>query len=113
MANEQNLRPCEHKFTQEEAKKGARASAESKRRRKAMREVIDELLSREYTDKTGTQVDGVTALMTKVYQQAIGGDMKAVQFLRDTVGEMPVQKVETVEIPHEAYERVREALEMD
>ena len=34
MANEQNLRPCEHKFTQEEAKKGAQKSAEARRKKR-------------------------------------------------------------------------------
>lgn len=31
MANGKNLRPCEHKFTQEEAKKGGIASREARR----------------------------------------------------------------------------------
>lgn len=82
--DEQNLRPSEHKFTQEEAKKGGRASAEARRKRKAMREAFDELLSREFTDKEGNTTDGVTALVTRVYQKALKGDMRAVQFIRDT-----------------------------
>lgn len=102
MANEQNLRPSEHVFTQEEAKKGGRASAESRRKRKAMREAFDELLSRQYTDKAGNTTDGVTALVTMVYQKALKGDMKAVQFIRDTVGEMPVQRVEVDTIDPQA-----------
>lgn len=110
MANEQNLRPSEHKFTHEEAKKGGINSGKARRRRKAMREAFDELLSRSYSDRNGNKVDGVTAIATKVYQAALDGDMKAVQFIRDTVGEMPIQRVETVEIPPETYLRVEEAL---
>lgn len=102
MANEQNLRPSEHKFTQEEAKKGGRASAESRRRRKAMREAFDELLSREFVDREGNTTDGVTALVTRVYQKALKGDMRAVQFIRDTIGEMPVQRVEVDTIDPQA-----------
>lgn len=113
MANEQNLRPSEHKFTQEEAKKGGRASAESRRRRKAMREAFDELLSREFTDKEGNTTDGVTALVTRVYQKALKGDMRAVQFIRDTVGEMPVQRVEVDTIDPQARERVERILSED
>ena len=33
MANEQNLRPSEYKLSQEEAKKGGKASAEARRRK--------------------------------------------------------------------------------
>ena len=113
MANEQNLRPSEHKFTQEEAKKGGRASAESRRRRKAMREAFDELLSREFTDKEGNTTDGVTALVTRVYQKALKGDMRAVQFIRDTVGEMPVQRGEVDTIDPQARERVERILSED
>ena len=116
MANEQNLRPSEHKFTQEEAKKGGRASAEARRRRKAMREAFDELLCREFTDKEGNTTDGVKALVTRVYQKALKGDMKAVQFIRDTVGEMPVQRVEVDTIDPQARaemdELVRKASEL-
>lgn len=110
MANEQNLRPSEHKFTQEEAKRGGRASAESRRRRKAMREAFDELLSREFTDKEGNTTDGVTALVTRVYQKALKGDMRAVQFIRDTVGEMPVQKIEVDTIDPQARAEMDELL---
>ena len=48
MANEQNLKPCEYKFTQEEAKKGGIASGESRRRKKLLRECINEVLSDEH-----------------------------------------------------------------
>ena len=54
MANEQNLKPCEYKFTQEEAKKGGIASGESRRRRKLLRECLDELRAKEYTTEGKT-----------------------------------------------------------
>ena len=64
MANEQNLKPCEYKFTQEEAKKGGIASGESRRRKKLLRECIDELLAKEYTTErktlTGSEALAVT-----------------------------------------------------
>ena len=112
MPNPENL--IGHEFTsdqnREEAarngRKGGKASGEARRRRKQMREVIDELMTREFIDANGNEIDGVTALMTRVYRQAMDGDMNAVKFLRDTGGEMPVQRIETVEIPPETYERV-------
>ena len=48
MANEQNLRPGEHIPTREEAKKGGIASGESRRRKKLLRECINEVLSDEH-----------------------------------------------------------------
>ena len=44
MANEQNLRPCEHKFTQEEHKKGGIASGEARRKKATMLSVLENLL---------------------------------------------------------------------
>lgn len=54
MANEQNLKPCEYKFTQEEVKKGGIASGEIRRRKKLLRECLDELLAKEYTTERKT-----------------------------------------------------------
>jgi hypothetical protein len=38
------------------------------------------------------------------------GDMKAIQFLRDTVGEAPVQRVAVAEISQETYQQVEDIL---
>jgi len=110
MANEQNLIPFTSDQNREEAKKNGRkggiASGEARRRRKAMREVFDEILSREYDAEDGGKVTAVEVMGMKVFQKAMDGDLRAVEFIRDTVGEKPVEKVESVEISSEAYERV-------
>lgn len=90
--------------------KGGKASGESRRRRKAMREALDEILSREFTDRNGKKAQGVEAMCARVFQDAMDGDMNAVKFIRDTVGEMPVQRVETVQIDQKAYEEVKRIL---
>ena len=111
MANEQNLRPSEHKFTQEEAKRGGVNSGKARRKRKAFAEAFNTLLERQFTDQNGNQLQGVEAIAAKTFQAAMNGDLKAMQIIRDTVGEMPIQRVETVEISPETYERVARALE--
>lgn len=52
MANEQNLRPGEHKFTQEEHKKGGIASGKARRERATLRAVLMEELD-EKDERTG------------------------------------------------------------
>jgi DNA-directed RNA polymerase specialized sigma subunit len=42
--NNQNLRPCEHKFTQEEAKRGGIASGVAKREKKTIQKILNDLL---------------------------------------------------------------------
>lgn len=114
MANEQNLRPFTSDQNREEAakngRKGGKASGEARRKRKAFAEAFDTLLERSFTDHNGNQLQGVEAIAAKVFQQAMNGDLKAIQIIRDTVGEMPVQKIETVNISPEAYERVNRIL---
>ena len=44
MANEKNLKPSEYKLSQEEAKKGGIASGKARREKKAMREILAEIL---------------------------------------------------------------------
>lgn len=113
MANEQNLRPIE--LTHEEAvkngRKGGVASGEARRKKKLMREAFEELLEKQYTDSQGTPIDGTSALAAKVFKQAMDGDLKAFEIIRDTTGQKPVERVETVEISPETYERVARALE--
>ena len=67
MPNEQNLRPCEHKFTQEEAKRGGINSAIARREKKTVQKILNEFLSAAAKDnpqvsklaaKIGLQDDG-------------------------------------------------------
>lgn len=67
MANEQNLRPCEHKFTQEEAKRGGINSAIARREKKTVQKILNDFLSTAAKDnpqvsklaaKMGLQDDG-------------------------------------------------------
>ena len=50
MANEQNLRPSEHKFTQEEAKKGGINSAKARREKKTIQKILSDLLDGQIKD---------------------------------------------------------------
>ena len=113
MANEQNLIPQAHKLTVEEQSKGGKASGKARRRRKLMREALDELLSREYTDRSGNQIQGVEAISMKAFQAAMDGDLKAIEFIRNTCGEAPIQRVEVDTIDPQARERVERILSED
>lgn len=112
MANEQNLRPIKlsHEEAVENGRKGGKASVKARRKRKMMREAFEELLEREYESTDGNMVDGTSALAIRVFKEAMKGDLKAFEIIRDTTGQKPVERVETVEISEETYRRVEEAL---
>lgn len=110
MANEQNLIPGAHKLSVEEASRGGKKSGETRRRRKAFAEAFNVLLEREYTDHNGNNQQGVEVIAAKVFRKALDGDLKAIQLLRDTVGEMPVQRVEVDTIDPQARAEMDELL---
>lgn len=115
MANEQNLVPFTSDQSREEAQKNGRkggiASGKARRERKAFAEAFEVLLKRDFTDQNGNRLQGVDAIAAKTFQAAMNGDLKAMQIIRDTVGEQPVQRVEVDTIPKETYDRVMSVLE--
>lgn len=109
MANEQNLRPFTSDQNREEAKKngrkGGKASGEARRRKKALRELVELAFEREIVNNaTGERMRTDEAMVLKQVQNALEGDTRAFTVLRDTAGQMPVQKVEQVNIDAE-YEQ--------
>jgi len=106
MANEQNLRPGEYKLTQEEQKKGGIASGEARRRKKDLRIALEALLERDYTDKSGNSLTGTEAVATKLFEQAMKGNIKAFETLRDTVGQKPIEKVMISEVDQAVIDEV-------
>lgn len=86
--------------------KGGQATGASRRKKKAMREVAEQVLAAmiPITKKTMNQLkamgftdtDANVQLLSllSVAQKATKGDLQAIQFLRDTGGEKPVDKVQ-------------------
>lgn len=112
MANEQNLRPSEYKFTDEDRRKATKARQENLKRRKTFSDIFEAFLDTDLVDKKGTKMKGVEALGMKVVEKAMKGDLKAFELIRDTIGEKPVEKIAKVDISTEVRAEV-EALAND
>ena len=131
MANEQNLIPPSErspKELREMARKGGKKSGEVRRKRKAMREQAELLLSLpfnwEYQDKDGNvknlkdeyaaisglnpdEIDNQMAMVVSMYQQIIKGgigSVNAFNSIRDLVGEKPKEVIEI----HSTDEAIKE-----
>lgn len=108
MANEQNLKPPSTAEARSRGRKGGIASGKARKEKKAMKETLKALLAlpldqREVVDIEAIQdltaLDGgnITvqeAIMLKQIQKAMDGDTKAAEYVRDTAGEKPTDKVE-------------------
>ena len=98
---EDNLKPCEYKLSQEEAKKGGIASGEARRRKRDIRLAMEALLEKQYKGKDGKEISGAEAIALKQMEKALKGDAKAFELVRDTAGQKPIEKVEQVNIDME------------
>lgn len=98
MLGEQNLRPVRSKDeARERGAKGGKASGKARRDKKMLRDCLEILLERaekvEIDGKT-IKLTGAELIALTAYQKAAGGDIKAMEFVRDTAGQKPVDKVQ-------------------
>lgn len=116
MANEQNLNPFGTLTESEQRKissKGGKASGEARRNKKLLRECLEILLEKEMTDKSGKTMTGAEALTTKLFAEAMKGNVKAFEVLRDTAGQKPVEKVVISEIDTDVIDEVERMVNDD
>lgn len=99
-----------HKLTVEEQSEAGRKSAETRRKKKDLRLALEALLERDYKDKFGNAVSGTEALAAKLFEQAMKGNVKAFETLRDTVGQKPVEKVMIAEVEQSIIDEVERAV---
>lgn len=116
MANEQNLLKPEDltpKQRRENASKAGKASGEARRKKKLLRECLEILLEKEVTDKNGNAMTGAEAMAAKVFQQALKGDLKAFEIVRDTAGQKPVEKLVVSEVDTDIIDEVERMVNDD
>lgn len=115
MANEFNLKPIE--LTHEQAvkfgSKGGKASVRAKRQRKTMKMQLELLMSSKLDNPDLEKIKKVLtkfkipksdeniqmAMNVSMVQQALKGNTKAYEIIRDTLGEKPADKIENINPP--------------
>ena len=66
---------------------GGKKSGEVRRKRRALREEFELLLSGDITDKKGKKMNAQTAMATAMLYEAIGGNVRAYLAIKDTLGD--------------------------
>lgn len=111
MANNENLQPIQKgQLSKEELKKrqsnGGKKSGEVRRQRKQFKESLEMLLQMRVPEKTANNLKTLlpklkdkdlncqNAILAGLMKAAMNGNVKAVELIRDTIGEKPVEKVE-------------------
>ena len=123
MANEQNLRPCEYKLSQEEAKRGGIASGKARREKKHGKELARLILAEGLKDekvKTALReaghdtadMDNETAMLLRQIEKALKtGDTKAYKAVMDEAGYL--EKTVNVKAPDPLVITEEEAAKLD
>ena len=75
------------------AKMGAKASHEAAAKRRTFKNIFEALLKDKAIDGSSVTNDELMAI--QMIKEAVGGNVKAFEVVRDTVGEKPVDKQET------------------
>lgn len=71
-------------------RKGGIASGAARRERRRVREALEAVLSAEF-DHDGATLTGAEKVAAAMIRRACEGDVRAAEFIRDTVGEKPVE----------------------
>ena len=118
MAGESNLIPLNERTKEEQrriATEGGKASVKARRDKKMLKDCLEILLERaekvEIDGKT-LKLTGAELIALTAYQKAAGGDIRAMEFVRDTAGQKPVEKVMIAEVEQSVIDEV-EAMVMD
>lgn len=104
MANEQNLRPPTSEEARERGRKGGKASAKKRQQNKTFKEIINKFLDGQVTNEelkqqmvkfgfADNEVSNKSCAVFALWKEAIKGNTKAFELLRDTIGEKPQDKV--------------------
>ena len=102
MAKESNLKPLSTDKAREIGKKGGKKCVESRRKRKALKEQMELLLTLPLTDERAKKqfesmgidadnMDNQMAMVVKTYAQALKGNINAVNVIREIIGERVVE----------------------
>jgi hypothetical protein len=101
VANEQNLIPGGHIPSKEEASKGGKKSAETRRLKGAIKKALESSVNddeiKEIFEKFGIEEgskDYAAAIACAGVLKAAKGDLSWASFIRDTIGEKPKDEIE-------------------
>lgn len=101
MANEQNLRPCEYKLSQEEAKKGGQRSGASRRRKAELKKSVQDLLNFEYQvkakDGTVSKQSGADVVAKAIMKNASDPNCRNWKSAIDTILRLSAKDTEKLE----------------
>lgn len=109
----QKLSPDERKAS---AKKAGKASGQARKKKKELKEYLQALLDTKQMAVVNGKEKKITtseAMAMKAIKEALKGDWKAWELVRDTAGQKPVDKVKVTTIDPDIINEVERAVEAE
>lgn len=94
----------------ERARRAGKKSGQVRRERKTLREELLKLLTEKVPGKDGTTRPAQEAISTALMKQAMKGNIRAYEVIRDTIGEKPVENVNVISPDYKALNEAFSAL---
>lgn len=95
----------------ESGRKGGIASGKARREKRQLRELLDMLMERNAgKDSDGNPITAAEAMAIKAVKEAMAGDWKAWELVRDTSGQKPIEKVMLAEVEQSVIDEVEAAV---
>ena len=122
MANEQNLIKNEDLTPEQRrrnASKAGKASAKKRQQNKTFKEIISKFLDGQVSDErlkqqmidfgfADKEVSNKSCAVFALWKEAIKGNTKAFELLRDTIGEKPIEQIQNINPPVINIERPKD-----
>lgn len=122
MANEQNLIKNEDLTPEQRrrnASKAGKASAKKRQQNKTFKEIISNFLDGQVSDErlkqqmidfgfADKEVSNKSCAVFALWKEAIKGNTKAFELLRDTIGEKPIEQIQNINPPVINIERPKD-----
>lgn len=120
MANEKNLKPVRtKKEARERGRNGGKASAKKRQQNKTFKEIISKFLDGQVNNEelkqqmikfgfADNEVSNKSCAVFALWKEAIKGNTKAFELLRDTIGEKPIEQIQNINPPVINIERPKD-----
>lgn len=113
----ENLKPFNSdKLTVDEQRKiqsdGGKASGDSRRKTKIMKEMLEYLLEKETVGKNGEKITTLEEINVALVNQAKSGSVQAYSAIRDTIGQKPIEQVEQTNLNIDAKPKKKDVKEL-
>lgn len=107
-----NLKPFtkDRQPSKEQVEKAGKTRSKTVSQKKTLREALEILLEKEYTNAKGENMSGTEAIALSLLDDALSGrnKPKAFEVIRDTIGQKPVEKVVVADVDASVIAEVEE-----